>query len=377
MTADLSLLDFPLAGRSFSTTRTGRRSSARSSWRSRGAFAAAALSLSLFAPSAMAQDKAVAESLFNSGKAAMEAGDYKKACKSFAESQRQDPSVGTLLNLGRCNELQGRLATAWGHYKEAARMAQLKGDAERSDAARKLATEMEPKLSKLTVNAAAPAAGMVVARIRKDGAETERVEIGSGALGLAVDVDPGAYTIEASAPGFKTWTGEITVGATADKKTVDIPALETAPEGATVPPVTGGPATTTPSDSGGGSDGSGLMTAGFIVGGVGVVGIGLGAIFGLSASGTASDAEEDPALCPDKQCTTAGLDEIDSAKSSATISTIAFGVGAAALVGGAVLVILGATSGGGGSETGGATAPLALTPVASAEGGGLWLDGSF
>jgi hypothetical protein len=299
------------------------------------AVALAAASLAIAGP-ALAQDKALAESLLNAGKTAMEAG--------------------------RCNELQGRLATAWSYYTEGARLAQLKGDTERAEAARRLATEMEPKLSKLTVNAAAPTPGMSVTRTRKD-SPGERV--------VAVDVDGGQYVIEATAAGHKPFSTEITVGPQSDRQQVSIPALEPgAPEGTAPPP---GDTTAPPADSAGG--GEGLMTAGFIVGGVGVVGIGLGAIFGIVASSTASGAEDDPALCPNKQCTAAGREEIDSAETSATISTIGFGVGAAALVGGAVLVILGATSEGGGGAS--EAASIAVDPVATPEGGGMWVHGAF
>lgn len=335
--------------------------------------AACALSLALsFAAPAHAQDKALAESLFNAGKTAMDAGDYKAACRSFAESQKQDPSVGTLLNLGRCHELQGRLATAWGHYKEAARFAQLKSDPDRGEAARKLAADLEPKLSKLTVTSAASVPGLVVTRIRKEGAEGDRVEMSGGAIGVPIDVDAGQYTIEASAPGFKPWITEVTVGKDADRQTVAIPALEAAPAGSEPPPAGGG-ATEPPVAEG--SDGSTFIIAGAVVGGIGVIGLGLGAIMGISASGTASDAEDDPTLCPEKQCTEAGLAEIDSAKSSATVSTIGFVVGGVALAGGAALLFYGLSQDGGGATE--SASALQVTPVASHEGGGLWLDGSF
>lgn len=335
---------------------------------------AAVVALGLAAP-AFAQDKAVAESLFNAGKTAMDAGDYKTACKNFAESQRQDPSQGTLLNLGRCNELQGKLASAWSYYKEAARMAQLKGDADRAEAGRKLAAELEPKLSKLTVSIAAPTPGLVVARIRKD--DGERVEIGGGVMGVAIDVDAGAYTIEASAPGHKKWTGEVTVGANADKQSVAIPALEAGEDpGAATPGATEPPA--------GGEEGglNGLTIAGFVVGGVGVVGLVVGAITGLSASSTASGAEDDPSLCPNKKCTSAGLDEIDSAKSSATISTVGFIAGGVLVAGGATMIILGMSQGGDAkSDASARTIHIAkdveLQPVAGPQGGGMWMSGAF
>ncbi len=336
---------------------------------------AAAFALSLAAP-ALAQDKAVAESLFNAGKTAMDAGDYKTACKNFAESQRQDPSQGTLLNLGRCHELQGKLATAWSYYKEGARMAQLKGDGDRAEAGRKLAADLEPKLSKLTVTVVAPTPGLVVARTRKD--DGERVEIGGGAMGIALDVDPGQYAIEASAPGYKPWTGEVTLGADADKQSISIPALEKGADEVVAPPGSA----TEPPPAGEGGGGNGLMIAGFVVGGVGVVGLVVGAITGISASGTASDAEADPALCPGKKCSAAGLEEIDSAKSTATISTVGFIAGGVLLAGGATMVIIGMSQGGGAkSDARAHTIHIAkdveLQPVAGPQGGGMWMTGAF
>ena len=139
----------------------------------------------------------------------------------------------------------------------------------------------------------------------------DRIDIGNDVAGLSLQL--GA-----------------TIGQTADKQSVAIPALEKAPEGAgdAVPGATEPPP--------GGDEGglNGLTLAGFAVGGVGVVGLALGAIMGVSASSTASGAEDDPELCPNKQCTSAGLDEIESAKSSATISTVGF------IAGGVLLVVV-------------------------------------
>src|SRR5690606_6144737 len=60
---------------------------------------------------------AAAEALFESGHEAMSGGDYDTACARFAESNRLDPAVGSLLNLAICEEKRGRLATAWQLYK--------------------------------------------------------------------------------------------------------------------------------------------------------------------------------------------------------------------------------------------------------------------
>ena len=68
---------------------------------------------SLVSRPAAAGNAAAAEALFNQAHAAMSAHDYDTACQRFAESNRLDPAVGTLLNLGVCEAARGRVATAW------------------------------------------------------------------------------------------------------------------------------------------------------------------------------------------------------------------------------------------------------------------------
>src|SRR3954470_25035714 len=69
-------------------------------------------------------DKAGAERLFDQGRKLMEAKQYDEACEKFAASQKLEPAVGTLLNLGECSEKRRLLATAWGYYREALALAE-------------------------------------------------------------------------------------------------------------------------------------------------------------------------------------------------------------------------------------------------------------
>jgi hypothetical protein len=102
--------------------------------------------------------------------------------------------------------------------------------------------------------------------------------------------------------------------------------------------------------------GRGQRFAGYVVGGVGLVGLGLGTIFGLRAQSKKSDADNscDGAGCTNQQ----GVDSMDAAHSAATVSTVTFAIGGAAMAG-AVLLLL--------------TAPSAPEPAQAAEPGSLHL----
>ena len=80
---------------------------------------AALLALADPAAAARSADAAAAQALFDHGREAAQRGDWQTACDSFAESQRLDPGVGTLLNWANCEAHRGLVASAWQHFNEA------------------------------------------------------------------------------------------------------------------------------------------------------------------------------------------------------------------------------------------------------------------
>jgi serine/threonine-protein kinase len=72
------------------------------------------------------------------------------------------------------------------------------------------------------------------------------------------------------------------------------------------------------------------------VGVLGVVGVGLGTVFGLSAISKNGDSNAD-GRCVGNVCDDRGLDLRDSARTSGSLSTVAFIAGGACLAGAAVL----------------------------------------
>ena len=108
---------------------------------------------------------AIAEQLFSRGRELAKANQWTDACPKFEASLHYDPLLGTRLNLAACYEHIGRLASAWGLYREAIDLAREAGDTKRRDYAQQQAALLEPRLAKLAISAPArPPAGFVVSR---------------------------------------------------------------------------------------------------------------------------------------------------------------------------------------------------------------------
>jgi hypothetical protein len=291
----------------------------------------------LFCDTAAAQPedrRAAAQALFEQGKKLVEAGKFKEACPKLADSQRLDPGIGTSLWLADCYENAGQTASAWAQFKEAAAAAAMAKDP-REKVARQRAADLEKKLARLTINIAPENKAVVV---KRDG-----IFVGASELGNPLPVDPGTHEIVASATGYKTWKKFIDVPPQSTNTSITIPVLEpdTASSPST-PPVTAppaGPPTTGPEPAKreeGESDGSTQRVIGVVVGGIGIVGVGVGTFFAFDAKSTYDKSNKD-GRCTNNECYPEGTQLRHDAESKATIATIAIGVGAAAIVAGAVL----------------------------------------
>ncbi len=339
---------------------------------------AVALATASVSSTGFAQSKAAAEALFDHAQQLMRKGDFAAACTKLEESQRLDPGIGTLLYLGECYEKVGRTASAWATFREAASAARAAGQTRREKAADERARALDPVLSRLTIT--------VPAQARVEGLELRRdgVVIDPAVFGVPIPVDPGERRIEATAPGRKPWSQVLTVAAGSAQATLDVPVLEPAepppapiaapePKPAPAPaPVTAAPpppSEAPPDATADAQSGAGQRTMGLVLAGAGAVGVGIGSFFGLRAIDRNAEAEKH---CPrGNRCDTRdGVELTDEAKDAASVSTIAFGLGLAALAGGIVIF---------------ATAPSANAPtsglavrVAGAPGfGSVRLGGTF
>jgi len=327
---------------------------------------------------AQSDNTAMAQSLFESGRALMKEGKVDEACPKFAESNRLEPSAGTLLNLGRCQEMQGQSASAWASYKKASVVGRANGQERHVSAAKKYIEDIEPKLSRLTIVSPDAVDGLSIRR--------GEVVMSAAALGVPIVVNPGDYEVEATAPGHEPWTGRVSIGVDGDAQTLTVPALEPAkpvPDAPGPKPRDGRPGQNGtgdgPPDDRGQSGNDTLWVTGLVVGGVGLVGLGVGAIFGVMTFSDADAAENDDALCPQKKCSADGLEAIEAAETKALVSNIALGVGGAAVATGIVLVLLsgGSESDVTGRSDDGAWANVRVRPEWAPGHGALHVVGTF
>jgi tetratricopeptide (TPR) repeat protein len=252
-----------------------------------------------------ADEKAAAEALFAEGRQLMAAEQYAEACAKFRESQRLDSGIGTLMNLGRCYAKQGRTASAWATYGEAAALARAAGQHKREEVARNEIDALEPELSRIRIRVATQP-GNAELRVTLDG-----MPIGRQLWGIETPIDPGDHELAASAPGFRAWSERFQ----ARERTlqiVHVPALAPLPS----------PWTT-------------QHTVAVVEAGVGLAALAFGGYFVLSAH---SDYDAGGEYCEtETRCSQQGVDLRERAITKARIAGISFVVGGAALAGAGVL----------------------------------------
>jgi tetratricopeptide (TPR) repeat protein len=167
--------------------------------------------------------KATARELFLRGRAHLASGDYDKAANEFKESQQLDPGGGTLLNLALSHELEGKTATAWAEFAEAARLARRDGREDRETVAVEHVRALEPRLSRLRLEFA-PGLQRSALTVKRDG-----VVVGEAAWSEPTAVDPGEHWIEVSSPGKASLSLRVVVCSESCLENVVIPPLSSAP----------------------------------------------------------------------------------------------------------------------------------------------------
>ena len=310
----------------------------------RNALVSAALLLALpeaaDAQSSPENDKIAAQALFEDGRQLVVAAKYAEACPKFADSQRLDPSTATLLNLANCWENLGRTATAWETYREAQSAAHVAGRQDYFATAERHANALAPKLARITIHVPEATDGI---QIERDG-----VVVGRAEWGLAIPVDTGAHAFAATAPGRKAWATTIDVLQDGAALTVTVPELEPLPfetpplAGKAPPTATTGqnptplaPGVAEPSNDNR-ANGSSQRAIAWVVGGLGVVGLGVSVGLAVVAKNKYNDSLSN-CLTDHDVCNAQGLQQRGDARTAGDAATVAFGLGAAAVVAGGIL----------------------------------------
>jgi hypothetical protein len=267
-------------------------------------------------PEPTASEAAAARTLFDEARKLMKQGKYAEACPKLEEGARLNPGIGMRFNLASCWEHIGKTASAWSLYLDVAAAAKLAKQPDREKEARKAASKLEAKLSKLVIEVPERVAGI---EIKRDG-----TPIGDAGLNVAAPVDPGSHIVEASAPDYEPWSTKVDVGPEKDQVTVRVPKLKAIPKPPPPKPVRA------PDPEGLGP----TRTTALILGGAGVVGLGIGIFFGSRAL---SLNEESKNHCEENLCDSEGFRLRTDARRWGSGSTIAIiagtvGVGAAAVL---------------------------------------------
>lgn len=251
----------------------------------------------------------------------MENGKPKEACEKFEASNKVEASAGTLLNMGRCLEAQGKTASALAMYKETITVGKAQNKARHVEAAEQFITDLEPRLSRLTIDAIDPVDGLSILRTDSEG---RSVSVAENERGVGVAVDPSTYTVEATAPGHDKWSKTVEVNKAATV-TVTVPSLAKRGNAGTHEP----PSHWKP---------DAFFIAGAATAGVGIVGIAVGSAFGAMTLSDVNTATSNPKLCPHYACTPLGQSWMNDVNSEATVSTVTLTLGIAAAAAGGTLV---------------------------------------
>jgi hypothetical protein len=272
-------------------------------------------------------NSAIAQQLFLDGEKLMSLDHVAEACSKFADSQRLDPAIGTLMHLAVCHEKMGKLATAWSEFTDVAGQAQRVRQREREDFARQHAAALDPKLQKIIIELSHPPEGTAI--------KLDDAALPLGVLGTEIPLDPGEHSLEVTAPGMKPWRqAKLNMGPSAVVTRVQVTLEEDVPVVAKTPATTIAPAPSSAPERGPTSSTSvGKLVVGVSVGVLGLVAGGIALDDGLTSAQRSGDEGKFPAG------STALVTDTNQASEARTYA-IVFGVAGAAAVGTGIYLIV-------------------------------------
>ncbi|MCC6216602.1 MAG: hypothetical protein IT376_17205 [Polyangiaceae bacterium] len=305
------------------------------------------------------EERAGARAAATEGLEAFQAGKWAEASELFTRAEALVHAPTHLLFLARALEKQSKLVKARETYQKLVRETLPAGapaafHKAQASAAEELAA-LEPRIPglRIKITGADKPAGLKVVLDGK--------AINPNLVGVSLPVDPGEHEVAATANGYASKVIKVSVKES-QKETVEValeagapppaitgPAEPPGEEPATKPdgePASGGGEPATKDSGAGGAASGGIPVTAYVAFGVGALGLAAGTIFGLSSSGSRSDADAKLAECGDPCLKTdpAARESqklYDDAGSAQTLSLVGFGVGAVGIGAGVVLMLLG------------------------------------
>ena len=294
-----------------------------------------------------------ADQLFKKGKKLLAEKKYAEACTAFEQSDKLDPGIGAKLNVARCYQEWGKLATAWRWYTDAEHMAAASHD-DRADKIHAIVAALDPDVPRLTVNLP-PGAATDHLVVKLDGLALELA-----ALGLERRVDPGAHEVEAFVDGARrSRTVPLERGGSAEI-TLEVPVRPRQRVSPGAPEADAAPVRT-------------RRLVGLGTSGAGVVAIGIAGIVTLRARGDYKHALDVHCNGRTDMCDEIGQAAAHSARRRANISTGVTIAGLGAIAGGVYLYLTANRA----ASAASSEHALYLAPVASGDGTGVVLGGAF
>jgi hypothetical protein len=280
-----------------------------------------------------AEDIASARTLGVEGVRLADSGDCAAAIPKLEAAERLYHAPTTLERLGECQVNLGQLVAGTESLNRVIRETLPPNAPAPFVAAQHRATQMlataQPRIGKLRIHVEG-------APVDKVSATVDGANVPSALFDSERPTDPGPHEVKATAPGFKTATASVQVAAGAEAQ---VSLVLEADLSAGAPPQTGG---AQPEGQPGGAVGE-RVTSGstapshvpaFIAFGVGGAALIVGAVSGIMALGTKSSLDN---ACANKICPPSSQSDIDALSTRATVSTIGFAASAGFVALGAVL----------------------------------------
>ncbi|MFO0548447.1 MAG: hypothetical protein U0271_08680 [Polyangiaceae bacterium] len=172
--------------------------------------------LSRTAAAQSSEERAQAQALFDSALKAVDKGNDAEGCPKFEAAFALYASPSTMIQIARCHERAGRVASAWAAYRRVSTLLSEAGSPERRKALEESSNEraaaLEPRLPRLKITFAGAAPGG--SRGGAQAASRSRSE-----LGLGIPLDQGAHAVRAH-EGLQLFEASVRAGKGSPKVTI-------------------------------------------------------------------------------------------------------------------------------------------------------------